>query len=67
MKIGGKKMAKVTVDEATCVGCGLCVNACADVFELNSDGIAKVKSHECADCDLSDIASQCPVNCILVE
>ena len=59
-------MAKVVVDENTCVGCGLCVNACAEVFEL-VDGVAKVKSHECADCDLHEIASQCPVNSITVE
>ena len=60
-------MAKVTVDASTCVGCGLCVNACPDVFELGEDNIAKVKSQECGSCDLHDIASQCPVNCISVE
>ena len=60
-------MAKVTVDESACVGCGLCVNACPDVFELAEDGIAKVKAHESANCDLHDVASQCPVNAIAVE
>ncbi|MBN3041046.1 MAG: ferredoxin [Candidatus Omnitrophica bacterium] len=60
-------MAKVTIDESACVGCGLCVNACSTVFELSEDGVAKVKAHECSDCDLKDIASQCPVNCITVE
>ena len=60
-------MAKVIIDENACVGCGLCVAACGDVFELAGDGIAKVKAHECADCDLNDIASQCPVNCITIE
>tara|TARA_B100000315_G_scaffold18059_1_gene16108 strand:- start:2631 stop:2816 length:186 start_codon:yes stop_codon:yes gene_type:complete len=60
-------MAKVTIDESTCVGCGLCSNACPEVFELKSDGIAIVKTHECGDHDLHDIASQCPVNCIQVE
>ena len=60
-------MAKVTIDESTCVGCGLCVNACPDVFELNADGMAKVKTNSGGSCDLHDIASQCPVNCIAVE
>jgi ferredoxin len=60
-------MAKIIVDESTCVGCGLCVNACPDVFELTNEGIAKVKAHECKSCDLHDIASQCPVNAIAVE
>lgn len=60
-------MAKVTIDENACVGCGLCVNMCEAVFKLADDGIAKVKAQECADCDLHDIASQCPVNCIAIE
>jgi len=60
-------MAKVTVDENACVGCGLCVNMCADVFELDANGIAKVKANECANCDLHDVASQCPVNAIVIE
>lgn len=60
-------MPKVTVDENACVGCGLCVNACGDVFELAENGIVKVKASECSNCDLHDIASQCPVNAIAVE
>ena len=60
-------MAKITVDENACVGCGLCINACASVFELGDDGIAKVKANECPECNLHEVASLCPVNAILVE
>lgn len=60
-------MPKITIDENTCMGCGLCVNSCPDVFELSDEGIAKVKSNEWGSCDIHEIASQCPVNCISVE
>ncbi|MCD6228322.1 MAG: ferredoxin [Candidatus Omnitrophica bacterium] len=60
-------MAKITIDENACVGCGLCVNTCPDCFEMGEDGIAKVKSSECSSCDLNEVASQCPVNAITVE
>jgi len=60
-------MAKVVVDESKCVGCGLCVNACPDCFELNDDGVAKIKNSECNDCDLQEVSSQCPVEAITVE
>jgi len=60
-------MAKITVDNATCVGCGLCVSSCPDCFEMTADGIAKVKADKCSNCDLHEVASQCPVNAINVE
>jgi ferredoxin len=60
-------MAKVTVDVSTCVGCGLCEQLCPEVFALGSDGIAKVKSSECSQHNLSDIAQQCPVEAIKIE
>ncbi|MFZ5800307.1 MAG: ferredoxin [Candidatus Omnitrophota bacterium] len=60
-------MAKVKVDETTCVGCGLCAQACPEVFELKDDGIAHVLKNACNSCDLQEVASQCPVNAISVE
>jgi len=60
-------MAKIIIDEDACVGCGLCVNSCPDCFELTDAGVAEVKTQDCPDCDLKDVASQCPVNAISVE
>ena len=60
-------MAKIVIDENACIGCGLCVNLCPDVFEMNDSGIAIVKTQECGSCNMHEIASQCPVNAISVE
>ena len=60
-------MAKVTVDASTCVGCGLCEQACPEVFKVEGDGVAHVKAQSCDKHDLKVIASQCPVTAILVS
>ena len=60
-------MAKVTVDASTCVGCGLCEQSCPEVFELQRDGVAHVKSQICTSCNLQEVADSCPVNCIKVS
>lgn len=36
---------KAIVDENTCTGCGLCVDTCPEVFEMDGD-TAKVKLAE---------------------
>ena len=59
-------MPKITIDENACVGCGLCINGCPECFELDDNGIAKVKK-VCGKCNIHEIASQCPVNAIAVE
>jgi ferredoxin len=59
-------MAKITVDANACVGCGLCVSACPDCFEMDDNGVAKVKAQGCSSCNVSEVASQCPVNAIVV-
>jgi len=60
-------MPKVTVDESTCVGCGLCEQNCPNVFEIQNDGIAHVKNFTDPACDLQEMVEQCPVSCIKVE
>lgn len=60
-------MAKVTVDDSLCTGCGLCASNCPDVFEIGDDSIAHVISGTCSSCDLNEIAEQCPVSAITVK
>lgn len=59
-------MSKVTVDAATCVGCGLCEQSCPEVFIIEGDGIAHVKAHSCTLHNLKEVAELCPVTCIKV-
>ena len=35
---------KATVDPDLCIGCGVCPNLAPDVFEMNDEGIAEVKT-----------------------
>ena len=60
-------MAKVTVDESLCTGCGLCADSCPEVFEIKDDGLAYVKNSGSADCNLKKVAEDCPVEAIKVE
>ncbi|HEX9061184.1 MAG TPA: ferredoxin [Clostridia bacterium] len=61
---------KVCVDKEKCIGCGICANICPDVFEINADGIAVVKSDvalENKKDEVKDTAQSCPVEAIEVE
>ena len=60
-------MAKITVDEDTCIGCGLCASICPQAFEMGDDNKAKVKGDSCEGQDINDVASQCPVEAIKVS
>jgi ferredoxin len=53
----------VTVDRDACIGCGLCASMCEDVFEMDDDFKAIVKSQKDSSCVKETIES-CPVDAI---
>ena len=57
---------KVEIDQEACIGCGACVAACEENFEMDGDK-AKVKTTEVEDSSCSQAAADgCPVTCIKV-
>ena len=62
-------MAKwAVVDQETCIGCGLCVELCPEVFFIGAgDKAGARKQTECAEHDLEEVAGECPVEAIRVE
>lgn len=57
-------MSKVSVDNSTCVGCGLCEQSCPEVFQVQGDGIAHIKAQSCLTHNVKQVAEECPVNAI---
>jgi ferredoxin len=61
---------KATVDKDVCIGCGICVEVCPDVFEMSDDDKAQAKTTKVpleAEDNCRDAADQCPVSAITVE
>jgi ferredoxin len=53
----------VKVDKNICIGCGVCVALCDQVFEMDKDGKAKVKKQKDLPC-VDEAINQCPVGAI---
>jgi ferredoxin len=66
---GGSWGMKVTVDEETCIGCGLCSETCPEVFEMSDDKatvkVNKVPENAIKTC--REAAENCPVEAIQIE
>ena len=56
----------VSVDQALCTGCGLCIELCPEVFIWGPDGKAVAVRSECELHNVEEVADQCPAEAINV-
>lgn len=58
---------KAVVDKNTCIGCGICVDICPEIFEIDPQGLSESMVVEVSSYYLPDAmnaTSACPVNAI---
>jgi ferredoxin len=58
---------RVSIDRSLCSGFGACVDASAELFQLDGSGIARVAVSETDDPRVLDAADACPMGAIFVE
>ena len=60
---------KATIDRDGCIGCGVCVGVCPDVFRMADDGLAEVYAELNASTfeSAKEAEENCPVSVIQVE
>jgi ferredoxin len=61
---------KVIVDKDLCTGCGLCVDVCPEVFEMDDDNQARAKTNPVpsnAESPCREASDQCPESAIKIE
>lgn len=60
---------KVKVNKDACIGCGACVAICDAVFEIDDEGLSKVKKEEVTEEEkqaVVDAVESCPTGAIEV-
>lgn len=60
-------MPKLEVDENLCSGCGTCASECSECFEMGDDFKSHVKKETCENCNLDNVAADCPMGAISYE
>ena len=59
---------KAFVDENTCIGCGLCVSTCEEVFTMADSGVAVAGPVDPANEEATrEACDNCPVGAISIE
>jgi ferredoxin len=53
----------INIDKEKCVGCGLCMSLCPEVFDFDEDGKAKVKENKNLP-EVKEAIEQCPERAI---
>jgi ferredoxin len=53
----------IKINKEKCIGCGLCVSLCGQVFEMGKDGKAKVKAQKKLPC-VKEAIESCPASAI---
>ncbi|MBI5079002.1 ferredoxin [Candidatus Saganbacteria bacterium] len=56
----------VSIDQALCIGCGVCIDLCPEVFVATAEGKAESVKNECELHNLEEVADACPVEAINV-
>jgi ferredoxin len=52
------------VDQDTCIGCGACIDACPEVFELRDEKAIVINPDKCGTCNCQEAIDICPVTAI---
>ncbi len=59
---------KAFVKQQDCIGCGMCVDVCPEVFEIGADGYSQAVGDPSKHADKTyEAAEICPVNAIEIE
>lgn len=61
---------RVIINRDACIGCGVCVSICPDVFGMDDENIAVVKKDpvpEVLEADAREAAESCAVDAIEIQ